>query len=70
VPLGVVSALAGVAVLAEITRLRQHEPTGKRWQWDARRLPTGLNAWSVVRTTNCFVCGDDDFKATYASKYG
>lgn len=70
VPLGTVSALAGVAILAEIARLRLGQPTGKRWQWDARLLPTALNAWPVGRTADCFVCGDDDFKAVYASKYG
>jgi hypothetical protein len=70
VPLGMVSALAGIAVLAEIARLRQHKPTGRRWQWDARLLPTTLNAWAVGRTASCFVCGDDDFKVVYASKYG
>jgi hypothetical protein len=70
VPLGMVSALAGVAVLAEIARLRVGKPTGRRWQWNAPLLPTALNAWSVGRTPNCFVCGDDDFKAVYASKYG
>jgi len=70
VPLGFVSAMAGVALLGEIVRLRLGLSTGKRWQWDARRLPTPLNAWRVGRTPDCFVCADDDFRQIYDGRYG
>jgi hypothetical protein len=69
VPLGFVSAIAGIALLAEIVRLRLGLSTGRRWQWDARRVPTSLNAWPVGRTPNCFVCADDDFREIYDERY-
>lgn len=70
VPLGFVSALTGVALLAEIVRFRLGQPTGKRWQFDARLMPTNMNAWRIGRDPDCFVCGDEDFRQVYASMYG
>jgi hypothetical protein len=69
VPLGFVAGLAGVGVLAEVIRDRIGASTGKRWQWDARRL-FGMDDWPMGPSQSCFVCGDDDFVTTYRAKYG
>jgi hypothetical protein len=70
VPLGFVSGLAGVAMLAEVVRFVLTSPTGKRWEWDARLTPAPGNAWLHGPRPDCFVCGDADFVAVYNEKYG
>jgi len=70
VPLGFVSGIAGVAMLAEVIRFVVASPTDKRWEWDARVTPAPRNAWLHGPRPDCVVCGDGDFVAVYNEKYG
>jgi hypothetical protein len=69
VPLGFVSAIAGVVVAAELIRWVLGMPTGKRWAWDARLAPQPGNAWPNGPRDDCFACGDPDFVDAYRAKY-
>lgn len=70
VPLGFVAGLAGVAAVADLIRWLLGRTTGKRWEWDARLMPTDLNAWPNGPRADCFVCADPDFTGIYREKYG
>lgn len=70
VPLGFVSGLCGVAVVADLVRLSigaPREPGGKA----NLKVPIPATAaWLQAALPDCFVCDDPDYVDTCAEKYG
>jgi hypothetical protein len=70
VPLGFVSALCGVAVVADLVRHAIGQTRDPGWKVDLRWPITSTLYWPQAPSPGCFICGDADYVAVYREKYG
>lgn len=70
VPLGFVSALCGVAVVADLVRHAIGQTRDPGWKVDLRWPITSTLYWPQAPSPGCFICSDADYVAVYREKYG
>jgi hypothetical protein len=69
VPLGFVSALCGVAVVADLVRHAIGQTRDPGWKVDLRQPITSTLYWPQAPRPGCFICGDVDYVAVHQEKY-